>query len=81
MKWLLCSAFVIGCVPLQQTGTSEAEIICEQYRRLSCVEGYPTPKGTTCEQVLEGIQASGIALPNRACVARAVSCEQALTCE
>jgi hypothetical protein len=54
---------------------------CARLASLACEESKPTPDGTTCVEICEGIEDSGVVRYPTGCVAAAKSCADAVECE
>jgi hypothetical protein len=81
-----CIAWCIACGPTPVPGPAPRETpetcasACENFRKLGCEEGDPTPEGKTCEDVCTQAGQSYVGLDTQ-CVTRATSCEEARACE
>jgi hypothetical protein len=72
-----------GTAPSPPATADAAQVtaVCENYRRLGCAAGRPTPEGATCEVVTANAVRSGIVAWDLRCRAAATSCSMAEQCE
>jgi hypothetical protein len=79
LLWLAvgCRTVVPDPVP---TPRAPCVKMCDHMRVLNCEVAQPTPEGTTCEQVCENTEASGIIRLDLACLTAAPNCGAADTC-
>lgn len=58
------------------------EAVCAAYRGLECPEGFPTPRGNTCEEVCQNAATHGIDLSGdvNACIVKASTCREVRAC-
>jgi hypothetical protein len=56
-------------------------VACERLSSLRCEESEPTPDGTTCTELCESVEESGVVRYPTGCVAAAKTCAEAVACE
>ena len=62
------------------TNPATCEDACKRLGELGCPAAKPTEKGTTCTEVCENAEHSGLTLWGTRCMVRATSCAEADAC-
>ncbi len=66
--------------PVDAGTPADCAAACAHMRKLGCEEGKPTPKGATCEDVCNNVEASGTITLHPACVVKIERCDQVESC-
>jgi hypothetical protein len=85
----LALTLAVGCNPLlpapapapQKRDDVPCSEACARLASLECEEAQPTPDGTTCVEICDGLNASGSVTYPTGCVAAAKDCAEARACE
>lgn len=67
--------------PERDAGAATCSDACTHLAALGCKEGKPTPEGSTCAEVCENVQSSGVISWNLGCRTHIESCAQVDDCE
>ena len=70
-----------GAPPDAASRNPTCALFCGHMRELGCVQGKPTPKGASCEEVCLNVQQSEFAKLDLRCGYDARTCEAATACE
>lgn len=66
--------------PVDAGTPADCAAACAHMRELGCEEGKPTPKGATCEDVCNNVEASGTVTLHPSCVVGIARCDQVESC-
>lgn len=90
MKKFLIGLVCVGCTqtfypprpePVPDAGTPpDCAAACARMTELGCEESKPTPNGSTCEEVCNNVESSGVITIQPACVVEIESCDQINGC-